>query len=91
MTAAARAGRRLASMNRLKNTLAGLAPACNLYATDRLCPLDCIPHHALDPHTDQLVTLCGQCGMRVDLRTWQRNIIAGSRPWSRWGRASDAA
>jgi hypothetical protein len=87
MTIAAPGGRRLASTSRLKCSVENLSLLCNPDATDRLCPLDCISHHILDASTDQLVTLCLRCGMRVDLATWHQNIAAGTRPWSRWGRA----
>jgi hypothetical protein len=88
MTIAAPGGRRLASTCRLRATLAGLSPNCNLDATsDRLCPIDCIDLHTLlefDANGRLWGTSCSLCGMKVGLLLWSNGMIAAPRPWSRW-------
>ena len=92
MTTAAPGGRRLASTNRLTCSVGDLSPHCNPDATtDRICPIDCIPHHTdLETESNHLVTRCNLCGMHVDLDLWNHNVMHGTRPWSRWGRDADA-
>lgn len=53
----------------------------------RLCPVDCVDLHTIlefDANGHLWGTRCNQCGMTVDLTVWSNNMIAGSRPWSRW-------